>query len=100
MRAAGRGGGGGGSASKVDLLKSALEINHKTSMVSGLARERNSNHSLSRNRADSAPKLNAAAAAALKNNTSVPLPTVPVLEVSAFLGGGSVRCWIVFNVGN
>lgn len=76
---------GGGSASKVDLLKSALEINHKTSLVTGLARERNSNQSLSRTRADSAPKLNAAAAAALKNSVSVPLPNVPVLEVSLFV---------------
>lgn len=72
--------GGGGSASKVDLLKSALEINHKASNSSSLAtRERNSNQSLSRNRADSVPKLSL-------NNVSLknigPLPTVPVLEVS------------------
>lgn len=70
---------GGGSASKVDLLKSALEINHKTSVNSILAaRERNSNQSLSRNRADSVPKLSV-------NNVSLknigPLPNVPVLEV-------------------
>lgn len=71
--------GGGGSASKVDLLKSALEINHKTSVSSGLAtRERNSNQSLSRNRADSVPKLNPNHASA-KNMG--PLPNVPVLEV-------------------
>lgn len=68
--------GAGGSASKVDLLKSALEINHKTSNTSVLTKERNSNQSLGRNRADSAPKLN-------HNNTkTLSIPNVPVLEVS------------------
>lgn len=68
--------GGGGSASKVDLLKSALEINHKTSNPSVMTKERNSNQSLSRTRADSAPKLN--------HNVpkTIVLPNVPVLEVS------------------
>jgi len=48
----------GGSASKVDLLKSALEINHKVSNNSVLGKNENpSNISLGRNRADSAPKL-------------------------------------------
>ncbi|XP_055376388.1 uncharacterized protein LOC129608737 isoform X2 [Condylostylus longicornis] len=48
----------GGSASKVDLLKSALEINHKVSNNSVLGKnEITSNISLGRNRADSAPKL-------------------------------------------
>lgn len=65
-----------GSASKVDLLKSALEINHqhRTSNPSVMTRERNSNHSLSRNRADSAPKLNP--------QKNISIPNVPVLEVS------------------
>lgn len=68
--------GGGGSASKVDLLKSALEINHKTSNTSVLMpKERNSNQSLSRNHADSAPKLNHT----IPKN--IVLPNVPVLEV-------------------
>lgn len=49
---------GPGSASKVDLLKSALEINHKVSNNSVLSKaEKNSNQSLGRNRADSVPKL-------------------------------------------
>lgn len=66
---------GGGSASKVDLLKSALEINHKASNPSVMTKERASNQSLGRNRADSAPKLN--------NNLpkNIQLPNVPVLEV-------------------
>ncbi|XP_016945288.2 uncharacterized protein [Drosophila suzukii] len=49
-----------GSASKVDILRSALEINHKSSNNSMLSKADNktSNQSLGRNRADSAPKLN------------------------------------------
>ncbi|KAM7354691.1 uncharacterized protein ACRADG_006261 isoform 2-T2 [Cochliomyia hominivorax] len=49
-----------GSASKVDILRSALEINHKSSNNSVLSKadNRTSNQSLGRNRADSAPKLN------------------------------------------
>lgn len=48
-----------GSASKVDILRSALEINHKFSNNSMLGKSdnRTSNQSLGRNRADSAPKL-------------------------------------------
>lgn len=68
----------GGSASKVDLLKSALEINHKTSHSSMASRgggERTSNQSLNRYRADSAPKLN------LTNPKSLIIPGDPVLEV-------------------
>lgn len=68
--------GAGGSASKVDLLKSALEINHKTSNTSVMTKERNSNQSLGRNRADSAPKLNHS------NPKTLSIPNVPVLEVS------------------
>lgn len=51
---------GSGSASKVDLLKSALEINHRASNTSMLSKtEKMSNQSLNhRTRADSAPKLN------------------------------------------
>ncbi|XP_017154292.1 uncharacterized protein LOC108163489 isoform X2 [Drosophila miranda] len=50
----------GSSASKVDILRSALEINHKSSNNSMLnkADNKTSNQSLGRNRADSAPKLN------------------------------------------
>lgn len=49
-----------GSASKVDLLKSALEISHhRASNSSGLSKyDKMSNSSLNRKRADSAPKLN------------------------------------------
>lgn len=49
-----------GSASKVDLLKSALEISHhRASNSSGLSKyDKMSNQSLNRKRADSAPKLN------------------------------------------
>ncbi|XP_067623972.1 uncharacterized protein [Eurosta solidaginis] len=49
-----------GSASKVDILRSALDINHKSSnnSVSSKADNKTSNQSLGRNRADSAPKLN------------------------------------------
>lgn len=68
----------GGSASKVDLLKSALEINHKTSHSSMASRgggDRTSNQSLNRYRADSAPKLN------LTNPKSLIIPSDPVLEV-------------------
>lgn len=66
----------GGSASKVDLLKSALEINHKTSHTSVSSRtDRTSNQSLNRYRADSAPKLN------LTTPKSLLIPSDPVLEV-------------------
>lgn len=68
----------GGSASKVDLLKSALEINHKTSHSSMASRgggDRTSNQSLNRYRADSAPKLN------LTNPKALIIPSDPVLEV-------------------
>lgn len=69
-------GGASGSASKVDLLKSALEINHKSSNSSVLSRsERTSNPSLHRFRADSAPKLN------LGTSKTLIIPTAPVLEV-------------------
>ncbi|TMW46780.1 hypothetical protein DOY81_008138, partial [Sarcophaga bullata] len=49
-----------GSRWKVDILRSALEINHKSSNNSVLSKadNRTSNQSLGRNRADSAPKLN------------------------------------------
>ncbi|XP_036328087.1 uncharacterized protein LOC118740595 isoform X1 [Rhagoletis pomonella] len=49
-----------GSASKVDILRSTLDINHKSSNNSVLSKADNktSNQSLGRNRADSAPKLN------------------------------------------
>lgn len=66
----------GGSASKVDLLKSALEINHKASHSSVASRsDRTSNQSLNRYRADSAPKLN------LSIPKSLLIPSAPVLEV-------------------
>ncbi|XP_031619011.1 uncharacterized protein LOC116338090 isoform X2 [Contarinia nasturtii] len=65
----------GGSASKVDLLRSALEINHKTSNTSVASRtDRTSNQSLNRYRADSAPKLN------LSSPKSLQIPSDPVLE--------------------
>lgn len=47
----------GGSASKVDLLKSALEINHKTSQPMLRPKERSIESINHRGRADSAPKL-------------------------------------------
>lgn len=73
----GRGrGGASGSASKVDLLKSALEINHKSSNSSVTSKtDRTSNPSLNRYRADSAPKLNLGASKTLV------IPSDPVLEV-------------------
>ncbi|XP_055593474.1 uncharacterized protein LOC129744793 isoform X2 [Uranotaenia lowii] len=50
---------GGGSASKVDLLKSALEINHKVSQPHLLRKDgKASDQSLNSKRADSAPRLN------------------------------------------
>lgn len=65
-----------GSASKVDLLKSALEISHKTSNPSVMSKaERTSNHSLNRFRADSAPKLN------LNIPKALGISSAPVLEV-------------------
>lgn len=63
----------------MDLLKSALEINHKASNPSVMTKERTSNQSLSRHRADSAPKLN-------HNLPKNILPNVPVLEVSSIVG--------------
>jgi len=71
----------GSSASKVDILRSALEINHKSSNNSMLSKADNktSNQSLGRNRADSAPKLNHSN---LKNISQPALEGV-VLEVSA-----------------
>ncbi|XP_058819554.1 uncharacterized protein LOC131682227 isoform X2 [Topomyia yanbarensis] len=51
---------GGGSASKVDLLKSALEINHKVSQPHLRKEGKASDQSLNSKRADSAPKLNPA----------------------------------------
>lgn len=70
----------GSSASKVDILRSALEINHKSSNHSMLSKADNktSNQSLGRNRADSAPKLNHSN---LKNISQPALEGV-VLEVS------------------
>lgn len=70
----------GHSASKVDILRSALEINHKSSNHSILSKADNktSNQSLGRNRADSAPKLNHSN---LKNISQPALEGV-VLEVS------------------
>lgn len=47
-----------GSASKVDLLKSALEINHRSNSSVLSKYDKMSNQSLNRKRADSAPKLN------------------------------------------
>jgi len=72
-----------GSASKVDILRSALEINHKSSNNSMLSKADNktSNQSLGRNRADSAPKLNHTN---LKNISQPALEGV-VLEVSKYL---------------
>ncbi|XP_055540662.1 uncharacterized protein LOC129727164 [Wyeomyia smithii] len=49
---------GGGSASKVDLLKSALEINHKVSQPHLRKEGKASDQSLNSKRADSAPRLN------------------------------------------
>uniref|UniRef100_A0A182IT32 Major facilitator superfamily associated domain-containing protein n=1 Tax=Anopheles atroparvus TaxID=41427 RepID=A0A182IT32_ANOAO len=49
---------GGGSASKVDLLKSAVEINHKTSHPHLRKEGKASDQSLNSKRADSAPRLN------------------------------------------
>lgn len=81
----------GGSASKVDLLKSALEINHKTSQQSVSSRtdrtDRTSNQSLNRYRADSAPKLN------LAIPKSLLIPSDPVLEV---INVCQLNCLILF----
>uniref|UniRef100_A0A1Q3G563 Putative transporter n=1 Tax=Culex tarsalis TaxID=7177 RepID=A0A1Q3G563_CULTA len=49
---------GGGSASKVDLLKSALEINHKVSNTHLRKDGKASDQSLDSKRSDSAPRLN------------------------------------------
>lgn len=49
---------GGGSASKVDLLKSALEINHKVSNSHLRKDGKASDQSLNSKRSDSAPRLN------------------------------------------
>lgn len=62
----------GGSASKVDLLKSALEINHRSSNTSVPSRKNNtSNQSLNRKRADSAPKLNPNNSKSTPNNSGI-----------------------------
>lgn len=76
-----------GSASKVDILRSALEINHKASNNSMLSKTDNktSNQSLGRNRADSAPKLNHGN----MKNISQPALAGVVLEVS---GAYSIKC--------
>lgn len=68
---------GGGSASKVDLLKSALEINHKSSNSFACRNEKNSNQSLNSKRADSAPKLSQTN----PKNISIPTLSVVVDEV-------------------
>lgn len=62
----------------MDLLKSALEINHKSSNPSVLMgrSERTSIPSLNRYRADSAPKLS------LSNSKTLIIPSAPVLEVN------------------
>lgn len=67
----------------MDILRSALEINHKSSNNSMLSKADNktSNQSLGRNRADSAPKLNHSN---LKNISQPALEGV-VLEVSKYL---------------
>ncbi|XP_058056912.1 uncharacterized protein LOC131208268 isoform X2 [Anopheles bellator] len=49
---------GGGSASKVDLLKSAIDINHKASHPHLRKEGKASDQSLNSKRADSAPRLN------------------------------------------
>uniref|UniRef100_A0A182PUW1 Major facilitator superfamily associated domain-containing protein n=1 Tax=Anopheles epiroticus TaxID=199890 RepID=A0A182PUW1_9DIPT len=49
---------GGGSASKVDLLKSAVDINHKASHPHLRKEGKASDQSLNSKRADSAPRLN------------------------------------------
>uniref|UniRef100_A0A182QCI2 Major facilitator superfamily associated domain-containing protein n=1 Tax=Anopheles farauti TaxID=69004 RepID=A0A182QCI2_9DIPT len=49
---------GGGSASKVDLLKSAVDINHKASQPHLRKEGKASDQSLNSKRADSAPRLN------------------------------------------
>ncbi|XP_050076887.1 uncharacterized protein LOC126564028 isoform X1 [Anopheles maculipalpis] len=49
---------GGGSASKVDLLKSAVDINHKASQQHLRKEGKASDQSLNSKRADSAPRLN------------------------------------------
>lgn len=64
----------------MDILRSALEINHKSSNNSVLSKadNRTSNQSLGRNRADSAPKLNHTT----MKNISQPALEAVVLEVS------------------
>ncbi|XP_058819544.1 uncharacterized protein LOC131682227 isoform X1 [Topomyia yanbarensis] len=68
---------GGGSASKVDLLKSALEINHKVSQPHLRKEGKASDQSLNSKRADSAPKLNPA------KNISQPALSVVADEIGA-----------------
>lgn len=88
-------GGASGSASKVDLLKSALEINHKTSNSSVMSKtERTSNQSLNRHRADSAPKLN------LSNPKTLILPSAPVLEVTILFAIMSSLCHYILSLIN
>uniref|UniRef100_U5EED9 Putative transporter n=1 Tax=Corethrella appendiculata TaxID=1370023 RepID=U5EED9_9DIPT len=65
---------GGGSASKVDLLKSAIEISHKTSHPQLRREDKRSDQSLNSKRADSAPKLNPA------KNISHPALSHPVVD--------------------
>ena len=83
-----------GSASKVDILRSALEINHKSSNNSVLSKadNRTSNQSLGRNRADSAPKLNHTT----MKNISQPALEAVVLEVKFFFF--SFFCLILFSI--
>ncbi|XP_058447079.1 uncharacterized protein LOC131427687 isoform X1 [Malaya genurostris] len=68
---------GGGSASKVDLLKSALEINHKVSHTYLRKDGKESDQSLNSKRADSAPKLNPS------KNISQPTLSVVTDEIGA-----------------
>lgn len=85
----------------MDILRSALEINHKSSNNSMLSKADNktSNQSLGRNRADSAPKLNHSN---LKNISQPALEGV-VLEVSKYLLRVLFRpvcvcCWVCVRV--
>ncbi|XP_053695421.1 uncharacterized protein LOC128742947 [Sabethes cyaneus] len=71
---------GGGSASKVDLLKSALEINHKVSQPHLRKEGKASDQSLNSKRADSAPRLNPS------KNISQPALGAVVDEVSMKAG--------------
>lgn len=70
---------GGGSASKVDLLKSALEISHKTSNPTLRSGGRSTEYVTHRSRADSAPKLSQPSQ---KHISSHPILSSVVDEVS------------------